>query len=86
MIARIEWRKLIGRLSYIGYFPQKRLMMSGVFAERDLHFEASYGSSPPLIRNAHTYAPSRTSTREYSPMRTSERTTTHFGIVFIVYS
>jgi len=36
-------RKAIGCLIYIGRFPQKRPMISGSFAERDLH-KASSGS------------------------------------------
>jgi len=35
---------------FIGRFPQKRLMISGSFAERDQQFKASYASLPPCSR------------------------------------
>jgi len=60
-------------------------MISGSFVDSDLQLEASYGSSPPRVHNAHTYAPSHTNTRDHSLMCTSARTTTHFVEVFIVY-
>jgi len=47
------WRTCIGCILSTGYFPQKRFMISGSFAERDLQPEASYASWPLCI---HIYA------------------------------
>jgi len=43
------WQRCRKCLISIGLFPHTRPMISGSFAERDLHLKASYASSPPCI-------------------------------------
>jgi len=39
----IGWRRCVGCLILIGHFPQKSSIISGSFAERDLHLKVSSG-------------------------------------------
>jgi len=41
------WQRCRKCFIFIGLFPHTRPMISGSFAERDLHLTASYASLPP---------------------------------------
>jgi len=41
------WRGCIGRIIFIGHFPQKSPIISGSLAERDPQLQASCASLPP---------------------------------------
>ena len=46
-VTQRSWQWVTWRLIFIGHFLQKSPRISGSFAENDLQFKASYGSSQP---------------------------------------
>jgi len=45
MVVLVLWIPLL--IVPVGHFPQKRPIISGSFAERDVQVKAYYASSPP---------------------------------------
>jgi len=49
LLTGTGWRRCRGLCMFTDHFPQKKLIISGPFAERDLQVKASYVSSPPSM-------------------------------------
>jgi len=52
-LASTKWRRCRGCLIFIRHFPQKSLIICGLFGRNDLPLKASCESSPPCNRFQH---------------------------------
>jgi len=55
-VVQTGWRRPIGCHIFKGHCPRTSPVISGVLAERDMHFKAFYASSPPCTDRCTPYA------------------------------
>jgi len=68
IVSCTGWQRPIGCLTFTGHFPQKRPIIRGSFAERDLQFKASCGSLPPCdMHSLSLTLTQRTARKAHSP-------------------